>query len=189
MKIKKLTTIYYIYIYNFVVNFSIFTADDGYLHHLRSVFLKRGKGRRPDLNIHPCTNRILLQMYKLKVDSASSWADVSKWMLQLYPGHNPRAFRGLIEKCFSTVLKAENLQIFLDTVHNLDYIGEICHSICITRKELLDPTLLPSFDVDTHLCSNALLIELHDFCTSNSFQSNFLHFIFQKLVRREHMIR
>ena len=64
------------------MGFSLFFPADCTYEELKKRFLMTGKGRRPDVTTQiPLTNRLLLQLYFLRVEGSETEQKVRIWFL------------------------------------------------------------------------------------------------------------
>ena len=104
-----------------------FFSDDEDAKLFKSVFLAKGRGRRPSLPSLGMlvTNRQLLQLYFIKQSSGSSWDNLLQWLSSLFP-HYPRTkTQYLVERAVQGILKCQpaDRQSFLNRTLDLDSIG------------------------------------------------------------------
>ncbi|KAJ8000288.1 hypothetical protein DPEC_G00203280 [Dallia pectoralis] len=119
-----------------------------------------GKG----LKLDRCKNRLLIQVGLLKEDNKLSWGAVLDWLQKIFPKYQSADFRCLIERGIATTLSlnGDARQTFLESKVNFEFVGPICDSIGVGRRDLLEMTdfseRAESIDV-----TNGLILELSNF--------------------------
>ena len=146
-----------------------------------------GKGRRPSMTSIRCTNRLLLQIYKIKVEHNKSWESIS---CQLGRWFDQRCdtFRSLIEQVVRDVLRLQPADrvTYYDTPVDLDSPGKFCEAAGLRRCDLLGFfTELPPISVD--LFTNGLLLELCAFSKKEKCSTNYLAVLINTLFPHFHL--
>ena len=164
------------------------TSDNDQLTKLETAFLRGGRGRRPDLKSTMCTNKLLLQLYCLKVRHGRSWNCVLRWMSQLYPKYPTKKMQPLIESTVRNISrpKSSNDGIDSEAFYNeeidLEYVGPHCKDNNLTRSILLDITELSKFVMTKSVVmTNGLLLELHNFCMKEAMTTDYLQLLVSTL--------
>ncbi|KAJ0003690.1 hypothetical protein NQD34_008788 [Periophthalmus magnuspinnatus] len=137
---------------------------DEYYWKLVADFIGPQSGEGLDLDQGPCRNRVLIQVGLLREDNNFPWVSIVKWLKKIFPAHKTADFRRLIETGIATTLSllGDSRLTFLELAVNFDFVGPICDSIGIERKDLLE---LKDFSERAQLIevTNGLVLELDDF--------------------------
>ncbi|KAK7907010.1 hypothetical protein WMY93_015622 [Mugilogobius chulae] len=137
---------------------------DEYYWKLVADFIGPQSGEGLDLEQEPCRNRLLIQVGLLREDNNFPWVSIVDWLKKLFPAHKTSDFRRLIERGITTTLSllGDSRLTFLELAVNFDFVGPICDSIGIERKDLLE---LKDFSERAQLMevTNGLVLELDDF--------------------------
>ncbi|XP_072304245.1 uncharacterized protein [Eucyclogobius newberryi] len=137
---------------------------DEYYWKLVADFIGPQSGEGLDLEQGPCRNRVLIQVGLLREDNNFPWGSIVKWLKNIFPAHKTADFRRLIERGVASALSllGDSRQTFLEEAVNFDFVGPICDSIGIERKDLLE---LRDFSERAQLIevTNGLVLELDDF--------------------------
>lgn len=67
------------------LSFVFVCAEDDVYHQLKSVFLASGKGRRPNLPSVQLTNKLLMQILRLKDEGEKSFDQAAAFLCKLLP--------------------------------------------------------------------------------------------------------
>ena len=126
-----------------------------------------GKGRRPDMSTIRCTNRVLLQVYNIKMQHIS-WEAINVQLGRWFVDQRADTFRSLtvIEQVVRDVTQLQPVDraIFYDTLVDLKFVGTFCEAAGLRRPDLLVLfTELPALSEE--MLSKGPLLELWAFST------------------------
>ncbi|XP_051527834.1 uncharacterized protein LOC127425673 isoform X1 [Myxocyprinus asiaticus] len=127
-------------------------------------FLGDHNGSLLELNEKPWKNRMLVQIGLMREELHISWVNLIKWFQKITPKYQSADFRGLIERNSKTALSlnGDARENFLESNVNFEFVGPLCDSIGIGRKDLLKKS-----DFSDHAklagLSNGLVLELVNF--------------------------
>lgn len=102
--------------------------DDSTKATLQRALLPKGSGRPPSLPPLPASNRVLLQLYSIRLEAGKTWKDLHSWLAKLYPdwilkeGSIPKLFEGILSKAES--ISPVDRPAFFDDVINYNSIGQ-----------------------------------------------------------------
>ncbi|XP_017576834.1 solute carrier family 52, riboflavin transporter, member 2 isoform X1 [Pygocentrus nattereri] len=112
----------------------------------------------------PCTNRFLVQVGLMREENDVPWVNILKWLQKTFPKNESADFRCLIERNSETALSltGDARKNFLDSDVNFEFVGPICDSIGIGRRDLLE---MSDFSDRAKLTdvTNGLILELTSF--------------------------
>ncbi len=93
-----------------------------------------------------------------------SWVDLIQWLQKIAPMFQSADFRSLIERNTTTALSltGDARQKFLESDVNFEFVGPICDSIRIGRRDLLEMSDFSDRAKLTAL-TNGLILELTHF--------------------------
>jgi hypothetical protein len=142
-------------------------SDDDNFKVLKAYLTATGRGRRPKLPKIELTNKLLVQVFLLKVSMHKSWKDVGELMSKIVPTLPTNRCRNLVQQAVHLVKDAktaEAMRTALLTKHDLDYAGEKLALRGISRSQLLDPLSECWTELDKTLTiTNEIMVELHKF--------------------------
>ncbi|XP_036423512.1 solute carrier family 52, riboflavin transporter, member 2 isoform X1 [Colossoma macropomum] len=112
----------------------------------------------------PCTNRFLVQVGLMREENDVPWVNILKWLQKIFPKNESADFRCLIERNTETALSltGDARKSFLESDVNFEFVGPICDSIGIGRRDLLE---MSDFSDRAELTdvTNGLILELTSF--------------------------
>ncbi|RUS85497.1 hypothetical protein EGW08_006705 [Elysia chlorotica] len=136
-------------LYHALNDFLTTIAEDSVYQEMRCHFFMTGKGRRPKLPSIILTNKLLLQLFGLKVEKGATWMEMTKWFQQLLPSqpvtmgkleHRVEKLLTSVDHLFQEGRDAE-LPHFLDTALDFDQLPQPLACLGLTRTVLLaDPS-------------------------------------------------
>lgn len=137
---------------------------DEYYWKLIADFIGPQSGEGLELDQGPCKNRVLIQVGLLKDEHSFPWVAIIDWLQKIFPLYRTSDFRRLIERGTATTLSlfGDSRQTFLELAVNFNFVGSICDSVGIERRDLLE---LRDFSERAQLIeiTNGLVLELDDF--------------------------
>ncbi|KAK7103602.1 hypothetical protein V1264_018470 [Littorina saxatilis] len=147
--------------------------DDAHFQQMKSAFTATGRGRPPKLQLVPLTNKLLLQLDLLRLETGRDWSDLVSFLPKVF---DVNLLQGLeikaeIEGTVKEATKLGNktgleLEAFLDVDAGRCIMGRnvgvhlLKHRI--TRNHLLNPDLLEDLDRPSELV-NGMVLDLISF--------------------------
>ncbi|KAK9957815.1 hypothetical protein ABG768_012027 [Culter alburnus] len=137
---------------------------DDFYSKLVDDFLGAHYGELIELDEKPWKNRMLVQIGLMREEQDLSWVDLIQWLQKIIPMFQSADFRSLIERNTTTALSltGDARQNFLDSDVNFEFVGPICDSIGIGRRDLLEMSDFSDRAKLTGL-TNGLVLELTNF--------------------------
>ncbi|XP_048058336.1 uncharacterized protein LOC125275444 [Megalobrama amblycephala] len=137
---------------------------DDFYSKLVDDFLGAHYGELLELDEKPWKNRMLVQIGLMREEQDLSWVDLIQWLQKIIPMFQSADFRSLIERNTTTALSltGDARQNFLDSDVNFEFVGPICDSIGIGRRDLLEMSDFSDRAKLTGL-TNGLVLELTNF--------------------------
>lgn len=137
---------------------------DDFYSKLVDDFLGAHYGDLLELDGKTWKNFMLVQIGLLREEQDISWVDLIQWLQKIIPMFKSADFRSLIERNTTTALSltGDARQNFLESDVNFEFVGPICDSIGIGRRDLLEMSDLSDRAKLTAL-TNGLVLELTNF--------------------------
>ncbi|XP_043073937.1 solute carrier family 52, riboflavin transporter, member 2 isoform X1 [Puntigrus tetrazona] len=137
---------------------------DDFYSKLVADFLGAHYGELLELDEKPWKIRMLIQIGLMREEQDISWVDLIQWLQKIAPMFQSADFRSLIERNTTTALSLTGgaRQKFLDSDVNFEFVGPICDSIGIGRRDLLEMSDFSDRAKLTAL-TNGLILELTNF--------------------------
>ncbi|XP_051728900.1 solute carrier family 52, riboflavin transporter, member 2 [Ctenopharyngodon idella] len=137
---------------------------DDFYSKLVDDFLGAHYGELLELDKKPWKNRMLVQIGLMREEQDLSWVDLIQWLQKIIPMFQSADFRSLIERNTTTALSltGDARQNFLESDVNFEFVGPICDSIGIGRRDLLEMSDFSDRAKLTGL-TNGLVLELTNF--------------------------
>ncbi|GFN87124.1 hypothetical protein PoB_001363000 [Plakobranchus ocellatus] len=156
--------------------------QDPFYDALKSNFFMTGKGRRPKLPDVKLTNKLLLQLFGLKVEKGATWAEMMEWFQRLLPAQplTKGKFEHRVEKVLIAAHglrhKGRDVELlhFLETPLDLNELPQPLSCLGLNRTVLLgDPlNFTPPLDC---VITNRIVSELDNFRSREGFPHTFLY--------------
>ncbi|XP_016300049.1 uncharacterized protein LOC107656639 [Sinocyclocheilus anshuiensis] len=127
-------------------------------------FLGAHYGDLLELDEKPWKIRMLVQIGLMREEQEISWVDLIQWLQKIIPMFQSADFQSLIERNTTTALSltGDARQNFLESDVNFEFVGPICDSIGIGRRDLLEMSDFSDRAKLTGL-TNGLVLELTNF--------------------------
>ncbi|KTF72715.1 hypothetical protein cypCar_00030654 [Cyprinus carpio] len=140
------------------------TREDDFYSKLVDDFLGAHYGDLLELDEKPWKIRMLVQIGLMREEQEISWVDLIQWLQKIIPMFQSADFRSLIERNTTTALSLTGVarQNFLESDVNFAFVGPICDSIGIGRRDLLEMSDFSDRAKLTGL-TNGLVLELTNF--------------------------
>ncbi|XP_056597735.1 solute carrier family 52, riboflavin transporter, member 2 isoform X1 [Triplophysa dalaica] len=137
---------------------------DDFYSKLADDFLCAQNGAVLNLEEKPCKNRMLVQVGLLREEHDISWVNLIQWLQKLIPQYQSADFCGLIVRNTTTALSLSRdaRENFLESDVNFEFVGPLCDTIGIGRKDLLEMSDFSDRAKLTGL-TNGLVLELTNF--------------------------
>lgn len=137
---------------------------DDFYSKLVDDFLGAHYGDLLELDGKNWKNRMLVQIGLLREEQDVSWVDLIQWLQKIIPMFKSADFRSLIERNTTTALSltGDARENFFESDVNFEFVGPICDSIGIGRRDLLEMSDLSDRAKLTAL-TNGLVLELTNF--------------------------
>ncbi|XP_067281540.1 solute carrier family 52, riboflavin transporter, member 2 isoform X1 [Pseudorasbora parva] len=137
---------------------------DDFYSKLVDDYLGAHYGELLELDEKPWKNLMLVQIGLMREEQDLSWVDLIQWLQKIIPMFQSADFRSLIERNTTTALSltGEARQNFLEAEVNFEFVGPICDSIGIGRRDLLEMSDFSDRAKLTAL-TNGLILELTNF--------------------------
>ncbi|KAF4100596.1 solute carrier family 52, riboflavin transporter, member 2 isoform X1 [Onychostoma macrolepis] len=137
---------------------------DDFYSKLVDDFLGAHYGELLELDEKPWKIRMLVQIGLMREEQDISWVDLIQWLQKIVPMFQSADFRSLIERNTTTALSltGDARQKFLESDVNFEFVGPICDSIGIGRRDLLEMSDFSDRAKLTAL-TNGLILELTNF--------------------------
>uniref|UniRef100_A0A9J7Y431 Zgc:109744 n=1 Tax=Cyprinus carpio carpio TaxID=630221 RepID=A0A9J7Y431_CYPCA len=138
--------------------------QDDFYSKLVDDFLGAHYGDLLELDEKPWKIRMLVQIGLMREEQEISWVDLIQWLQKIIPMFQSADFRSLIERNTTTALSLTGVarQNFLESDVNFAFVGPICDSIGIGRRDLLEMSDFSDRAKLTGL-TNGLVLELTNF--------------------------
>ncbi|KAG1948748.1 riboflavin transporter [Pimephales promelas] len=137
---------------------------DDFYSKLVDDYLGAHFGELLGLDEKPWKNRMLVQIGLMREEQDVSWVDLIQWLQQVIPMFQSADFQSLIERNTTTAisLTGDARENFLESDVNFEFVGPICDSIGIGRRDLLE---MSDFSDRANLTglTNGLILELTNF--------------------------
>ncbi|XP_077051513.1 solute carrier family 52, riboflavin transporter, member 2 isoform X2 [Siphateles boraxobius] len=137
---------------------------DDFYSKLVDDYLGAHYGELLELDEKPWKNRMLVQIGLMREEQDLSWVDVIQWLQKIIPMFQSADFQSLIERNTTTALSlnVDARENFLESDVNFEFVGPICDSIGIGRRDLLEMSDFSDRAKLTGL-TNGLILELTNF--------------------------
>lgn len=137
---------------------------DEFYSKLVDDYLGAHYGELLELDEKPWKNLMLVQIGLMREEQDLSWVDLIQWLQKIIPMFQSADFRSLIERNTMTALSltGDARQNFLESEVNFEFVGPICDSIGIGRRDLLEMSDFSDRAKLTGL-TNGLILELTNF--------------------------
>ncbi|CAM4636669.1 unnamed protein product [Leuciscus chuanchicus] len=139
---------------------------DDFYSKLVDDYLGAHYGELLELDEKPWKNRMLVQIGLMREEQDLSWVDLIQWLQKIIPMFQSADFQSLIERNTTTALSltGDARENFLESDVNFEFVGPICDSIGIGRRDLLEMSDFSDRAKLTGL-TNGLILELTNFIT------------------------